>query len=113
MCTKSELQIILSEIAATAKATFDEKIDSVILYGSYARGDNNENSDVDIMILVKRIAPEDLWKYRSPITSKSSDLGLKYNLLIVSLIKDIDTFNKYLNVLPFYQNVMKNGINVA
>ena len=113
MCTKSELQIITQEIAKTAKETFGEKLDSVILYGSYARGDYNEDSDVDIMILVKGIAPEDLWKYREPITDTESELGLKYDMLISAFIKDIETFNKYLDVLPFYQNVMKEGIKVA
>jgi D-alanine-D-alanine ligase len=39
MCSKSELQIILSGIAKTARETFGEHLDSVILYGSYARGD--------------------------------------------------------------------------
>ena len=113
MCTKSELQIILSEIAATAKATFGERLDSVILYGSYARGDYTPESDIDIMILVRGIAPEELWKYKDPIIQKESDLGLQYDLLISATIKDIETFSKYLDVLPFYQNVMKEGIKVA
>ena len=113
MCTKSELQIILTEIADTAKETFGEHLDSVILYGSYARGDYTPESDVDIMILVRGIAPEELWKFRSSITSKSSELGLEYNLVIVPLIKDVDTFNKYIDVLPFYQNVDKEGIRIG
>lgn len=113
MCSKSELQIILTEIAKTAKETFGEQLDSVILYGSYARGDYTPDSDVDIMILVRGIAPEELWKYRSSITSKTSELGLEYDLLIVPLIKDAETFNKYMNVLPFYQNVHEEGIRIG
>ena len=101
MCTKSELQIILNEIADTAKETFGEQLDYT------------PESDVDIMILVRGIAPEELWKYRSSITSKSSELGLEYNLVIVPLIKDVDTFNKYMGVLPFYQNVDKEGIRIG
>lgn len=113
MCSKSELQIILTEIARTARETFGEHLDSVILYGSYARGDYTSDSDVDIMILVKGIALEELWRFRSCITSKSSELGLKYNLVIVPLIKDVDTFNKYIDVLPFYQNVDREGIRIG
>ena len=113
MCSKSELQIILSEIAKTARETFGEHLDSVILYGSYARGDYTPDSDVDMMILVKGIAPEDLWRYKKPIIKVESELGLQYDLVISATIKDIETFNMYLDVLPFYQNVMKEGIKVA
>lgn len=31
-----------------------ERVKKVILYGSYARGDYNSDSDIDIMILLKR-----------------------------------------------------------
>ena len=113
MCSKSELQIILTDIAKTAKDTFGTHLDSVILYGSYARGDYTPESDVDIMILVRGIAPEELWKYRSALTSKSSELGLEYDLVIVPLVKDADTFNKYMSVLPFYQNVHEEGIRIG
>ena len=113
MCSKSELQIILSEIAKTARETFGEHLDSVILYGSYARGDYTPDSDVDMMILVKGIAPEELWQYKKPIIKAESELGLQFDLVISSTIKDIETFNMYLDVLPFYQNVMKEGLMVA
>ena len=75
MCSKSELQIILSEIAKTARETFGEHLDSVILYGSYARGDYTPDSDVDMMILVKGIAPEDLWRYKSLLSKRNPNLG--------------------------------------
>ena len=113
MCSKSELQIILTEIAKIARETFGEQLDSVILYGSYARGDYTPDSDVDIMILVKGIAPQDLWHYKKPIIKRESELGLQYDLVISATIKDIETFNQYLDALPFYQNVLKEGLKVA
>ena len=113
MCTKNELSVILKEIAQCARDTFQDKLDSVILYGSYARGDYNKDSDVDIMILVKDIPAEELWRFRAPVSEKSSELGLRYDILITPLIKDVDTFKKYLNVLPFYRNVDREGIRIG
>ena len=62
------------------------------------------------MILGHRIAPKELWKYRLAITSKSSELGLVYDWMIVPLIKDADMFRKYMSVLPFHYNVNDEAI---
>ena len=113
MCNKSELQIILTEMADIAKATFGEQLESVILYGSYARGDYDQESDIDIMILVKGIPFDKLWLYKKPIISKESELGLKYDMVISTAVKDAETFNRYIGILPFYKNVAKEGIKVA
>ncbi|MEE0675865.1 MAG: nucleotidyltransferase domain-containing protein [Ruminococcus sp.] len=113
MCSKSELQIILSEIAKTAKEVFDTKLDSVILYGSYARGDYNQDSDIDIMILVKEIAPDELWKFRAPVSKRASRLSLQYDVTVTPIIKDSETFYTYLDALPFYQNVNREGIRIG
>ena len=43
MCTNSELQIITQEIAKTEKGTYGENLDTVILYGTYARECYNED----------------------------------------------------------------------
>ena len=39
---------------------YGDDLVKVVLYGSYARGDNRENSDIDIMVLVK--ASDDIIK---------------------------------------------------
>ena len=39
------------------------------IFGSYARGEARENSDIDIAIYVKRV-PKDIFKYESKIASK-------------------------------------------
>ena len=39
------------------------------IFGSYARGEARENSDIDLAIYVKRV-PKDIFKYESKIASK-------------------------------------------
>ena len=43
---------ILLEFSGQARLIFGNTLKKIILYGSYARGDQNEHSDIDIMILV-------------------------------------------------------------
>lgn len=112
MCTDNQVSVITKSIARLAKEIFGEKLRSVILYGSYARGDYDEESDMDIMILAD-VPLEELHNYREPFIELESELGLEYNILIVATLRDTYTFDKYFNAMPFYQNVEKEGIKIA
>ena len=50
MCNRNKLDDILRKIAQQAQAVFGNRLEQVILYGSYARGDASEASDIDIRI---------------------------------------------------------------
>ena len=49
MCTRSELQALLREVSHASSKLYGDKLNKIILYGSYARGDQTEESDIDIM----------------------------------------------------------------
>ena len=49
---------IILKFSQQVKMIMGSKLDKVILYGSYARGDYNEHSDVDIIILTTLIDEE-------------------------------------------------------
>ena len=112
MCTKNHLNDITERIALLSKNVFGERLDAVILYGSYARGDETDESDIDIMVLTD-IPKEKLFLYKKEFTRLTSELGLLYDTVITVTLKDTETFYKYLSAVPFYSVVNKEGIKIA
>ena len=52
MCSASELQTILYHVAQAYHRVFGNHIEQILLYGSYARGTNDEESDIDLVAIV-------------------------------------------------------------
>ena len=86
---------------------FRSNISMIILYGSVARGDATDESDIDIAIVI-RGQMDDATKKR--FICWVADMDIRYER--VFSIVDIQESNmkKWENVLPFYQNVRKEGI---
>ena len=101
----------LDEFIMIIKEYFGESLKSVIVYGSYARGDYNENSDIDIMILVT--LPEiQIKQSENRIYDEAFDLELKYGKVLSPVIKNQEFFEYWSDTLPFYRNVKMEGIRV-
>ena len=111
MCTTNQAIEILGEVYRNSCNMFSS-IHDAYLYGSYARGDYNKESDVDIL-LIATLSENELPNYRSAIASVSSDLSLKYDVTVSITVKPLEQFQKFQNVLPYYQNVIKEGIRYA
>jgi predicted nucleotidyltransferase len=109
MCDERQLKDIAAQIVQAAKMLLGDKLERVLLYGSYARGDYDDESDIDIMILA-RISAADRWKTRLTFSDLVDSLGLEHDVLISVHVQDRDTFYKWLDVLPFYQNIIRDGV---
>ncbi len=100
---------ILSDVHAEAARMFGERLRSAILYGSYARGDFTPESDVDIFLTVDA-TPEDLSVYRSAVAAVDSALSLAYDVTVSTAVQSDAVFRQYSGILPFYRNVIREGI---
>ena len=109
MCSKNTLDSLLKETVRGLHAFFGDKLCSVILYGSYARGDYDEESDIDVMALVN-MNKEELAAYRRKVCDFSSDLDLKYDVLLSIKLQDKETYEQWVTVLPFFRNIKKDGV---
>lgn len=86
-------------------------LSKVILYGSYARGDFHDNSDVDVMVLVK-ISPEEIEKIEESVFDLAFDIEMEHGIHISPIIKNEDQFEYWVDVLPFYRNVRNEGVEI-
>ncbi len=112
MCAENQLNTVLSTVALQSKALFSEKLHSVILFGSYARGDYDSESDIDIMILAD-IDDTDINSYTKHLYEKIYHLELEYDCVLSICIVPSDRFNRFKNILPFYRNVDEEGVKIA
>lgn len=75
----------------------------------YCRGDYNEHSDVDIMIL-STLTDEEIEEVETEIFDLAFDFQMDYDIDISVVIQNKERFNYWLGALPFYNNVQKEGI---
>ena len=57
MCDTNTLNEILLKTVNKFKSIYSDSLESVILYGSYARGDYDDESDIDVVALVDMNRP--------------------------------------------------------
>jgi len=81
-----------------------EDIVKIILFGSVARGDDTEESDIDILII--RANSDEL---SDEINSAAVDIILQEDEFISPHVMSEEHFNKSRNY-PFLTNVLKEGV---
>ena len=88
-----------------------DRVKKIVLYGSYARGDFNEGSDIDIMVLTD-LTDEEIIEYRDNISNIAYDIEEEndFDIYLSPLLKNLNKFNYWLEALPFYMNVQKEGV---
>jgi predicted nucleotidyltransferase len=105
------LEKLKKDVETGAKELLKEKVSKVVLYGSFARGDFDPESDVDFALL-SNIPEKDISFFNESIGELTSELSIKYGILVSIIIISTDTFAAYKNIIPFYMNMVKEGVVV-
>lgn len=103
---------IMQQFASSLKKLLGTTLDSVIVYGSYARGDYSELSDIDVMILVT-LTEEKIKKISDEISDMAFEYLMKFGVDISPVITNIDHFNYWADNLPYYRNVRDEGVKLS
>lgn len=102
---------VLSRYVIELQKIYGAHLQSVILYGSYARGDFTEESDVDIMILLD-LPDEEIKSYRHQLSEQTFDFNMDFDLDIKPIAKSKEHFMKWVENYPFYANVNREGVKL-
>ena len=110
--TSLYLEKIIVIIKDGYRQVYGDDIIDIYLYGSYARGDYDSESDIDFVAVVKgdRL---DLQRKLKKMWELSADLGLENDVIISPTVIPYNEFTKYQNTLPYYRNIIKEGQKVG
>ncbi len=96
---------IITEFREELKNLYSDRLRGVILFGSYARGDYTEESDIDLALLIDGMG--DITAERDRYIHILSRLSLKHDILISAVPFDYVQF--YHENTPLSLNVKKEG----
>jgi len=106
----NKLNIIMNEFSSDCKLLLGDILADVRLYGSYARGDYDEESDIDVMLLLNAKKNE-IRMYAKKICNIAAKIDMKYNVFISPTLQSKSFFEINKSISGFYTNVAKEGIS--
>ena len=104
--TRKDIAPILEEIKKSLQKIYGEKLKGVILYGSYARGDATEGSDIDIIVLLDEI--NDFDAELDTLFEIIGQIDFKYDTLISIL--PLEERQYLARRLPVILNAKREGV---
>ena len=87
------------ELIQGLRDIFANNIEAIILYGSVARNESTPESDIDLAVETK-----------DRFICWAADMDLRYDRVFSIVDIEKENLQKWGKILPFYQNVQKEGI---
>ena len=95
------------ELIQGLRDIFANNIEAIILYGSVARNESTPESDIDIAVIVKQGMDIET---KDRFICWAADMDLRYDRVFSIVDIEKENLQKWGKILPFYQNVLKEGI---
>nr|WP_293833955.1 nucleotidyltransferase domain-containing protein [uncultured Arsenicibacter sp.] len=106
---ESKIEPIINEFKQELKKLYGNRLADLVLFGSYARGDFNEDSDIDLMVLLNDDHVSTFTEIRR-ISDIETPLLLKYGMVLSPIPV---SYTKYqTSSIPVYQEARRHGISI-
>ena len=97
----------IREASRMLKEKFPVK--EIVLFGSKARGDSDEESDIDLFLVTKHSIH---WRERQAIIHALFDMGMKHDVIFSILDTTEGDFGKGIfSAFPIYKEIIKEGVS--
>ena len=102
---------VTDELRFNTQLILGRKLRKIILYGSYARGNYKDYSDLDIMVLADYDESEGR-VFQDAIYKIASRASLEHDITVSIYLNNDSLFNSRLHMSPFYRNVLSEGVEI-
>ena len=107
---ETELNLVIEAFVLECATEFNDKLCDVRLYGSYARGDYSDESDIDVMVILD-MTDDEVRKCLGRVCRIASDLDLKYDIMISPVLRSKQKYDLRKCMYGFCRNVERDGIS--
>jgi predicted nucleotidyltransferase len=108
---QNKLDELLTKFYCEMKRIFDDKLVDIILFGSFVEGNQDEESDIDVMVLIDKDERQ-IHEHFKEVINIVSDIDLEYNVVLSPVLQCYAEYEEYRTVLPFFKNVSK-GVKIS
>lgn len=113
MKNSRDLSLIIKKYIEEIKKLLGKDFLRAYIYGSYARGEYSDGeSDLDIAIFTNRPASE-FFILLNRISEITFEFNVKYDVMLSPVFQNETDFNRLINVLPYFQNIQREGIAIG
>ncbi|MDO4978336.1 MAG: nucleotidyltransferase domain-containing protein [Eubacteriales bacterium] len=102
-----DLMKALLHMSNDLEKVYGEYLVKIVLYGSYARGEQTVESDVDIAVILKDGNTEQM---HDEMTDVVVDYELDQGVTLSVIPIEFEQYKAWNKTLPFYKNIDKEGI---
>ncbi|TAK08153.1 nucleotidyltransferase domain-containing protein [bacterium] len=103
MSNREEKEVI-EHFKGQVEKALEDRLDRIVLFGSRARGDADDESDFDFLVALRKVEKED----KDKIQKIASDLSLAYDVVITALVIPSEDFRED-RYFYLYENIQKEG----
>lgn len=112
MCTKQQVAEIISELCGKVALLFPQNKIEAILFGSYARGEADAGSDIDVLLLVDA-SRQDISARNWQVGNLAAELLLAHGIVVSPIVENREYFNNHLELFPLYRNINSEGVRIG